>query len=236
MTNDIISGKCLIVSPHLDDAVLSCGQLLACHPDSVVVTVFAGVPGGDRLTWWDAACGFRAGAEAVRARREEDRAALAVLGARPLWLDFQDRQYRSAATRDREEDGDVAAALDTVIRREMPHTVCIPAGLAHPDHVRTHRAMMLLRPSHPDKHWLMYEDALYRRRWGRLRRRLQDLRRQGVPAAPVVPSGTGPMHVKRRALACYGSQLRALAWLPRGYADAYAPERYWRLGGEENIA
>jgi hypothetical protein len=49
----------LVVSPHLDDAVLSCGRWLAAHPGTLVVTVFAGVPSnGNRLTDWDARCGF----------------------------------------------------------------------------------------------------------------------------------------------------------------------------------
>jgi len=34
----------LVISPHLDDAVFSCRQLLAQAPGSVVVTVFAGIP------------------------------------------------------------------------------------------------------------------------------------------------------------------------------------------------
>ncbi|MES2742043.1 MAG: PIG-L family deacetylase [Pseudomonadota bacterium] len=236
MCNAIISGKCLIVSPHLDDAVLSCGQLLAHHPGSVVVTVFAGVPSGARrLTWWDAASGFSNVAKAMAVRREEDRAALGVLKARPLWLDFHDRQYRapavpaSAGIHTLPHLSDLMAALGEVLQQETPQTVCIPAGLGHPDHVRAHHAMLALRAHHLDKIWLMYEDALYRRRRGHLRQRLQHLQRQGVSVAPVVLSATGSMQLKKRALACYRSQLQALALLPRGYADAYAPERYWRL-------
>jgi len=45
----------LVVSPHLDDAVLSCGRLLAGRPGSVVATVFAGVPSRpDQCTDWTA--------------------------------------------------------------------------------------------------------------------------------------------------------------------------------------
>src|SRR5436853_287558 len=47
------------ISPHLDDAVLSCGQLLAARPGSVVITVFAGMPrDGSQQTDWDRRCGF----------------------------------------------------------------------------------------------------------------------------------------------------------------------------------
>ncbi len=36
--------RVVVVSPHLDDAVLGCGQLLAAWPGATVVTVFAGKP------------------------------------------------------------------------------------------------------------------------------------------------------------------------------------------------
>jgi LmbE family N-acetylglucosaminyl deacetylase len=43
--------RLLVVSPHCDDAVLSCGSLLETHPGSAVVTVFAGTqPAGQPLT------------------------------------------------------------------------------------------------------------------------------------------------------------------------------------------
>src|SRR4051812_4728612 len=79
----------MIVSPHLDDAVFGCGELLGARPGSVVVTVFAGAPPTyETVTEWDALAGFRAGDDVMAARRAEDRDALAVLGARPVWLDF----------------------------------------------------------------------------------------------------------------------------------------------------
>ena len=36
--------RVVVVSPHLDDAVLGCGRFLAVHPGATVVTVFAGNP------------------------------------------------------------------------------------------------------------------------------------------------------------------------------------------------
>ena len=34
----------VVLSPHLDDAVLGCGRLLSAHPGATVVTVYAGAP------------------------------------------------------------------------------------------------------------------------------------------------------------------------------------------------
>ncbi|KAB0640285.1 PIG-L family deacetylase, partial [Burkholderia territorii] len=89
-----IPTRWLVVSPHLDDAVFSCGQLLAQSPGSVVVTVFAGIPAhGTAAPPWDRRAGFRTADEAMRTRRDEDRRALGTLGAHAVWLDFLDDQY-----------------------------------------------------------------------------------------------------------------------------------------------
>ena len=34
--------RVVVLSPHLDDAVLGCGRLMAAHPGATVVTVYAG--------------------------------------------------------------------------------------------------------------------------------------------------------------------------------------------------
>jgi hypothetical protein len=63
----------LVLSPHCDDAVLACGEMLEAHPGSVVATVFAGCPpAGAPLTEWDRAAGFQAGDDVMNARRAED--------------------------------------------------------------------------------------------------------------------------------------------------------------------
>src|ERR1700732_2299673 len=64
-----------VISPHLDDAVLSCAQVLLAHPGSTVVTVFAGRPPDGRWSSWDKAC-FRPGQDPMRVRQKEDRDAL----------------------------------------------------------------------------------------------------------------------------------------------------------------
>src|SRR4051812_28581985 len=86
----------VVVSPHLDDGVLSCGGLLAGRPRSTVVTVFAGRPETPRpLTPWDAAGGFSPDDDVMAARRQEDTSACAAVGATPVWLPFLDAQYSS---------------------------------------------------------------------------------------------------------------------------------------------
>ncbi|SDE36381.1 PIG-L deacetylase family protein [Paraburkholderia lycopersici] len=95
LPHDVSDGapRLIVVSPHLDDAVLGCAGLIARCPGSIVCTVFAGEPPAPMHTQRDEASGFADAQEAVRARKREDERALAMCGATPLWLDFLDGQY-----------------------------------------------------------------------------------------------------------------------------------------------
>jgi LmbE family N-acetylglucosaminyl deacetylase len=214
-----------VLSPHCDDAVLGAGELLAARPGAVVVTVFAGRPAaGAPLTPWDAAAGFAEGDDVIGIRRAEDRAALALLCAKACWLHFRDAQYGGPLDADTIV-GDVAAAVDAW----RPATVAIPLGLFHDDHRATHEAALRLARRRPALEWVVYADALYRRIPGAVDARLNALAAAGFALEPR-PAATGHAALKRRAVACYRSQLRALATPGRpGVADAFDLERYWRL-------
>jgi LmbE family N-acetylglucosaminyl deacetylase len=216
----------VVVSPHCDDAVLGCGELLAGHPGAEVVTVFAAsAPPDAPLTPWDEAAGFQAGDAVMEARREEDRAALAVLGAVPVWLEFRDAQYGTSPAPE-----DVARALETVLRRRA-RTVFIPLGLVHPDHQLAHAASLLVVRRRPDLEWFAYGDAIYRRAAGDLvGERIRGLAAAGFAPTPASLALTPAAVRKRVAIECYRSQLRALASpVGPGYGDAFAPEVYWHL-------
>ncbi|MDF2708572.1 MAG: hypothetical protein K0R62_4224 [Nonomuraea muscovyensis] len=103
----------LVVSAHLDDAVLSWGGTIAALTRRgvrvVVLTVFAGC-GGDPLppyaeqyhSWWRASGTVAAAvaataAEGMRLRRAEDARACAALAAEPVHLDFTEALYRRRA-------------------------------------------------------------------------------------------------------------------------------------------
>jgi LmbE family N-acetylglucosaminyl deacetylase len=217
----------LVISPHLDDAALSCAEAIWRAPRAAVVTVFAGTPPDAAMrTDWDGRSGFASAGEAMLARCAEDAAALKMLGAEPVWLDFLDSQYGDTPGVDA-----VAAALEEAVRAFAPRTVLLPAGLFHSDHVLTHEAALLLRKRLPQLDWRMYEEAHYRRIAGFLQRRLAHLLQAGVQATPL-PSRPDAQAApaKESAIGCYASQLRALAARVRdGHADAFAPECFWRL-------
>jgi LmbE family N-acetylglucosaminyl deacetylase len=219
-------GPLVVLSPHCDDGVFGCGELLARHPGGIVVTVFAGrPPAGAPLTGWDAAAGFSAGEDVIGARRAEDRAALGVLRARPRWLPFRDAQYGGPVGVDA-----VAPALAAAVLVCRPATVAIPLGLFHDDHRTAHAAALRLLGHAPGVRWLVYADAIYRRLAGAVEERLAALRAAGLDPAPLPPVTRRALGRKRRALACYRSQLRALASPGRpGWLDALEPEAYWTL-------
>jgi LmbE family N-acetylglucosaminyl deacetylase len=215
----------LAISPHFDDAVFGCGALLAAHPGSVVLTVFAGAPRDPQRTDWDRRCGFADAHDAMRARRREDDAALALLSARPLRLGFLDNQYGATPSLALLRD-----ALHETLTAAAPDRVLVPMGLFHSDHRLVHDASRAaLFACHADGVPLwVYEDALYRGLRGLLQQRLAEWAREGIVATPVRWPHREPDHaLKRRAAQAYRSQLRGFG--DHGLADIDQPERFWML-------
>lgn len=122
----------VVVSPHLDDALLSVGAWLSWHSDVVVVTVFAGDPDDDiPITAWDNACGFSSGRHAMGVRRHEDKRACAVLGATVQHIPLADGQYREEIPY---EEGVLERTIATVVGELAPEIVVVPLGIVHSDH------------------------------------------------------------------------------------------------------
>lgn len=130
----------IILSPHFDDAVLSCWHLLAGAGKVLVVNVFAGEPPAGTLGWWDQLAGASDSAVAVRARTEEDRRALALADRTAINLPFLDSQYH--------EPDQAPDEIIQVLRKVLVTGVQIyaPAGLGnhHPDHVAARAAALAL--------------------------------------------------------------------------------------------
>lgn len=120
--------KSLFISTHYDDAVFSCGKLIAILEDATVLTVFGGVPNNKNVcTAYDQKSGFGNAEEAVLARREEDAVALTTLGAKQLYLDYVENQYGQIQRFSSIEENLVSIA-------EEYDEVYVPLGMLHPDH------------------------------------------------------------------------------------------------------
>ncbi|MCU1427813.1 MAG: hypothetical protein JWL83_1813 [Actinomycetia bacterium] len=225
--------RIVVVSPHLDDAVLGTGRLLARHPGATVITVFAGTPPAypDPMREWDVQSGFGPGDDVMAARLDEDRAAMEVLDATPVWLDFVEYSYRpgNKPVSPKEIVGDLADAIAAL----EPTVVLAPFGLANPDHDTTHRACMLAREDArlATSAWWCYEDTGYKHIPGMLAWRVSKLFTSTLWPTPIAAPIDPISDRKDKAVQCYPSQLRALEedWHLSVKLAAPAPEQYWKL-------
>lgn len=227
--------RIVVVSPHFDDAALGAAHVLGAHPGGTVITVCAGPPPAypAEPTEWDALGGFKAGDDVVAIRREEDRAAMAVLEAEPVWLDFVDWQYLEKHQRATPEQ--IAAKLEPAITATAPTAVFVPMGIANPDHELTHDAARLVRDRMPDIApdvvWFAYEDSGYKHIPGMLAWRVSKLFHSGLWPTPAVVTAPPDYERKRRAIYCYTSQIAPLE-RDHGLSTRLAapvPEQYWHL-------
>lgn len=170
--------SCVVLSPHLDDAVLSVWHVVSAPGDVQVVTVFAGIPEPGFVTDLDRAHGAEDSAAWAERRRLEDRSALAVAGRDPVHLDLPDVQYAAfddpairakiASKPDRylsyvrgqaglgNDPDQLAAKLLAQI--PLSPVVYCPAGIGgHPDHRDLARAMVRLATA--DREVWLYADS-----------------------------------------------------------------------------
>lgn len=216
--------KILLISPHFDDAVLSAGQYMAERPDADVVTVFGGLPlTPDRIkTPYDEKCGFDNARNAVGSRIRENDAALALLDAKAINLEFPDSQYRDHNVNAVYLD-DVVRELQAIVDEGHYEFIMAPLGLGHPDHILVTDAVLRLKYEKPIYFW-------------------EDLPLRVVEPQTVIPriamlgltldklwqpaTTAEKMTKKIRALSCYKSQMNT------GILDPYVmyvPERFWKF-------
>lgn len=139
----------VVLSPHLDDAVLSCWHVLGGPGEVTVINVFAGFPpAGSEASWWDRLTGATDSTVRMAERHAEDRAACAISGRTATYLEFLDNQYDPSG----QSVDDIASALRAVIDPEA--VVYAPAALGdHADHEQV-RAAALELASTGQRVWL----------------------------------------------------------------------------------
>lgn len=217
----------IYLSPHLDDAVLSCGGAIARQAQEgarvLIITACAGQPAADAAPspfarrlheGWGLS-----GPEAARARRREDEAAAACVGADVLWLDFLDAIYRDpVAYRDEFAlfgpltPGDPLPAqlgetLAEVAARCPDATIRAPLGVGmHVDHRAVHVAAAAAALGVPV---VFYEDFPYITRAGAIEQRLQTLGGAAAWSSSVRSIDVG-LERRIEAIRCYASQVGML--------------------------
>jgi LmbE family N-acetylglucosaminyl deacetylase len=242
----------LILSPHLDDAALSCGgfihrlvrQGLAVH----VITIFTADPPPGPLSPFAAELHARweLAAGSLSVRRDEDAQACELMGVSWEHWDLPDCVYR------RDVSGaplyptweDVIAGvheadhglIEALAHRlgTLPPAKLVLAPLTvggHADHRVTHRAAFQWREADV---WL-YEDYPYAGAPGAVETVVGD---HAGWETRVVPLETADLTAKFDAISCYASQLSSffadrvdLEAKVGGYAALVGGERHWRPTG-----
>ena len=246
--------RIFVVSPHLDDGVLSVGGLIekavANGADVVVATAFtADTPVGAAISplaselhaLWDL------GPNPFAHRRTEDVAAVAALGARPLHGQLLDALYRTdqggnalyptrqslfSEPSGRDDIGEALFHLfDTWINELSPDLVLSPLGVGrHVDHTLTTNAVRRLAMARPTT-FALYEDMPY----------ATGLFPVGAPDTvdaalkrtswQVIGSQVIPVDLpgKLNAIEAYASQIADI--FPNGLTVGSVLDDYMRLGG-----
>jgi hypothetical protein len=126
-------GPALILSPHLDDAVLDCWSVLTADREVTVANVFTAMPPAGSSFYWDRIAGASDSAAFMTQRIAEDRRALALAGRTPVNLPFHDGQYRGVRR------APYFHELDAALVERVPAAaqVLAPASLGtrHGDHL-----------------------------------------------------------------------------------------------------
>jgi LmbE family N-acetylglucosaminyl deacetylase len=150
-----VTSGAVILSPHLDDAVLSCWSILTEVAPVTVINVFAGLPPachplapGDRFT------GAESSHERALERVHEDAAVLGALRRERVNLEFLANQYRGS-------EQDVKPVVDAILQAiGRPDVIYAPAGIGgHPDHLLTRAAAIALM--HRGSTVTLYADLPY---------------------------------------------------------------------------
>lgn len=209
----------LFISPHLDDAVLSCGiTIYHSEPENppIVLTVFGGVPKGGKASEWDRKCGLRGAKQGTLKRKEQDIKAVETLGAIPVHLGFVPPSYASRPPSKKA----VAEAIRKKIKEFKPKEVFFPLGLEHKDHILVADACWMVMKEFPSISVWVYEDQPYRVKIATRDERLWeiedrlDLRTQRFSEDTMGHEG---LDAKLAALRCYGKQITQLSRNYRGW-------------------
>lgn len=215
----------LYLSPHLDDAVLSCGGAIAAQraagEEVVVVTVCSGAPPAgvapSKLAEELHALWGLDLRSVNRVRRGEDDVALNGLGAKSIQLDFLEAIYRLPSTYDSYDalfgevaanDGlkkALAARLAPILDAHPDAAIYAPLSVGgHVDHRIVHEHARSLAER---RTVCFYEEIPYVLRAGELERCLAGA---GGKLWPKAIDISGVVAQKLRAITCYASQLHVL--------------------------
>jgi len=242
----------IFISPHLDDAILSCGgsvhQVTRAGKPVLIVTVMAGNPPGGDLSPFAQSLHKRwqLAAEDVALRRMEDIEACVNLGADWRHWEIPDCIYRCSKVNAEPLYGSEEALFGEIdpserelvdhlsaLMRSLPDTdsLFIPLAVGH--HV-DHQLTRLAAESWLDpSKFTYYEEYPYSKSDSHLTAALGNARQW---SSEIVHLETADIEARIRAIACYQSQistffedLEDLSRQVRRYVGVVGGERFWSV-------
>ena len=193
-----------MISPHFDDAVLSCGHFLARNPGVVVATICGGIaPAGlSASPSWDH-YGWKSARDATMGRCQEDIEALECLNAVQMRADLLDEPYRRS-----DDDASVfSTAIGEIIDQVDPHRIAIPlAAGTHLDHTLTRDGALTVLKARGLTNVFFYADLPYFAG----RETAQIAQELNAIAVPRIAANDRERALKREALTKYRSQMPLL--------------------------
>lgn len=240
----------IYISPHLDDAVLSCGAQIAqaCRAGQrvLIATVMAGDPPLDALSAYARSLHMRWELAAVAERRAEDAAAARILGADTWHWSVPDCIYRTDLesgqpfyVSDEDIFGPIHPAEEPLVERivdllaELPPCARICAPLTVGNHV-DHKLVRAAAEAHFGRDLLYYEDYPYAQEGEAVAQRIAAEPGAWQPITVAVDADA--LKAKIEAILAFRSQLSTfftdradLERQVRGYAARMGGERLWRV-------
>lgn len=227
-----MSRTLIVLSPHLDDAALSCGGRIAQAVDAgrrvVIATVFTRDEpleppsrlAADLRRWWQLPAG-----EVMKSRRAEDLEACRRLGAEPLHLGLPEAPYRTdaegrilypdlaslfaeLAPADLSWQQEIAGRIEELDRRcgpdsELLGPLCVGN---HVDHQLVRHALHQARPDAA-----LYEEFPYSEwKWFAVRRALAAANHAAGWVSESLPLDAQLLERRRQAILAYASQVPSM--------------------------
>jgi LmbE family N-acetylglucosaminyl deacetylase len=239
-----MSYDAVYLSPHLDDAALSCGGQIAARARAgervLVLTLFTGdEPSGATSGLIESLHGlFGLSRDVVARRRAEDERACAILGAEPRHAGVPEAIYRRDgagaflydtlgsifSTPSPAERGTIETLAEILVAFRGSAAVFAPLGVGgHVDHRLTRSAAEAVLDD-----LVYYEEMPYVERWGALR---PALGRRGDWRPEIVRLESADLDAKVAACLAYSSQIEGL-YRTAGRLESGLRRRAAKLGGE----
>lgn len=230
--------EAIFFSPHLDDAILSCGgliiNLVRDKKKVLIVTVFNesdGTKTNKNITRHVKACGFDDIWKLAKKREKEDKKMAKILKVKVLWLDEIEANYREnyksykeiiekkAIERELDLVGRVNSKINNILKKLLSKNgeVYFPMGLGnHIDHLIVNRSGLEATKKYQVYFWEDYPYLLF------LKNKIEENKYSLVKRIDVKEN----LNFKKKLIENYDSQLKELFKYKEMYLSSF--ENYYQ--------